>query len=80
MIVGLAFQQAMIFVLLLTTYVYKYGLSACYDCMAGLTAIYDIRSSLSEGRDCMAELIAIYNCKDAHSKDHDCRAGSYNKL
>ena len=82
MIVGLAFQQAMIFVLLLTTYVYKYGLSACYDCMAGLTAIYDSRSGLSAGHDCMAELtrIAIYNCKDAHSKAHDCRAGSYNKL
>ena len=80
MIVELAFQEAMIVGVVLTTYVYKYGLSACFDSMAGITAVYDSRSGLSAGRDCMAELIAIYECRDVHSKDHDCRAGSYNKL
>ena len=76
MIVGLTFQQAMILGLVLTSCDCRYGLSACYECIAGLTEIYELRLGFSAGHDCRAELIAIYDYRNDPSAGHDCRAGT----
>jgi hypothetical protein len=44
MIIGIAFQHSMSIGLVFTSYVYRYGHSACYVFMVGLKEIQDCRS------------------------------------
>jgi hypothetical protein len=80
MIVGMALQQATILGLMLKSFDYRYGLSACYKLMVGLTKIFDFRSSLSAGHDSRADIIAIYDCRYDLSTGQDGGPGYYNKL
>jgi hypothetical protein len=64
MILGLPLQQAIIIRLFLQQYFFIVWTSACYECMAGHTAIYDFNTGLLGGQEFMNDLIAICDCRD----------------
>jgi hypothetical protein len=89
-VVGMAFQQAIITELTFrrsylqgsfsTDHDFKYRLSVGYDFRAGLTAGNDFRARLSAGHDCKADLIKISVCRNDLTEGHNFRTGFYNKL
>jgi hypothetical protein len=80
MIVGMAFRHATNLGLVLTSFDYRYELSACYKFMDGLTKIFNFRSNLSGGHFSRADIIAIYDGRKNLPTCHVCRPGPYNKL